>query len=216
LKNLVLSSFILFLVCSCSLSHHAIQNQDSDIPDLKPVFWFQCDTGHFLFNAKIHLLKNNYNGIIVIRCFPDDVHRIVFINTVGLKIFDIEHTNGNNYVIHYLLEVLNRKGLVKTLKNDLDLLLMNRLKGINPQILQKKSAEKTIFKYANAGQKFYLTLSDETGIKQQVIQKTGLPKKVRVDYYGNKRTGIDSVNITHYHFRLSIEMIRILEDYAAE
>jgi hypothetical protein len=153
---------------------------------------------------------------MVIRCLPSNAHRIIFITAIGLKIFDIEHTTEDKFIIHYLLDALNRKSLVKTLKNDIDLLLMNGLKGIIPEILQKKSTGEVVLKYVNNNRKYYFTFSNETALKEQVIQKTVLSKKVRADYFGNKITGIDSVKISHYRFKLSILMNRIIEDHAAE
>jgi hypothetical protein len=183
-----------------------------------PVSWFRADSGHFLFNTKIELLKNHFSGLMVVKPSGSDHYRVVFITAVGLKVFDMEFFPNKDTRVHYIMEGMNRKALIRTLTNDIGLVLMNRISHTEPVILNEKGSNDRIFKYPDRGRKSYYHVEGGTNYAYLVKQTAGITNKVKAGLYGTPLSGIDSIKIFHYNFRLSIDLYRIHEEtnHAAE
>jgi len=202
---------LLFFSNGCSV---AIFNDYHRLPDYKgntPVSWFQSDTAHSLFNTKIDLMKNHFSGLMVIKPLAGASYRVVFITEVGLKIFDLEFFPDREVKLHYIMDVMNRKALIKTLSNDISLLLLNGLTG-QPKVMSKKNSPGAIFRYRYKGKKNYVHLKEKHAMPFYVKQTSCLSNKVRVNLYGKPGSGLDSVKIKHYNLRLSLDLYRIKEN----
>jgi hypothetical protein len=191
--------------------------QDASAPS-RPSSWFRADTGYFLFNTGIDLMKNHYSGLMVVKPEGIDAHRVVFITEVGLKVFDMEFRPDSMVRVHYMMDVLNKKALVNTLSKDLSLLLMNGLSRMDAELYRKKDWPDMVYKVHEGKLKSYYHIH-QGGERPYLAQQTGyLTNKVRVHFYGNEVTGIDSARIQHDHLKLSIVIYRInqVSGHAAE
>lgn len=210
LKGLPPLLFLLLSSCSVSL-FNGYQRNDAEVA-VTPVSWFEADTGHFLFNTRIDLFRNHYSGIMVIKQVSPKTYRVVFITEVGLKIFDMEFFPDREVKVHFIMEAMNKKALIKTLSNDIGLILMNRLVANEPVILHKKASNYPIFKYSDQGRKNYYYISGSGGRPFHIKQRDGITNKLKADLYGSDGSGIDSIKIDHYNIRLSINLFRINEE----
>jgi hypothetical protein len=218
LPLLLLPLPLLLLLSSCSFSLFDNYQQAPENANVIAQSWFAADTGHFLFSTKIDILKNHFSGLMVVKPVNKDHYRVIFLTEVGLKIFDMEFFPDKEFMVHYMIEAMNRKPVVKTLGNDMSLILMNRLSGIKPVYLHKKGYSDRVFKYKNQGRKNYYFTKDSLNNPYLAKQTAGITHKVKADFFGTPITGIDSVRISHDNIRLSIELYRIHEGkgYAAE
>lgn len=203
-RNLFLIS-LTFLSTSCSLSLFPGYHPHKAHQGTVPTSWFQADSGHFLFNAQIELMKNHFSGLMVIK--PEPVsYRVVFLSEVGLKLIDLELLHNGQVKVHYVLESMDRKSLIRTLVNDMNLMLLNGLEEQSPVILEEKGSADIICRYKSGGRKHYYYLRDPLGKPYQGKQTACLNNKVRADFFGNPVSGPDSIRINHYNFRLSIRL----------
>jgi hypothetical protein len=90
----------------------------------KPVSWFRTDSDHLLMRTQIDMMKKHFSGLMVIKALPDEGYRLIFLTEVGLKIFDMEFSSGKLVQVHYMLDAMNKKVIVKTLSGDLGMMLM--------------------------------------------------------------------------------------------
>jgi hypothetical protein len=178
---------------------------------IEPVSWFKTDSDHVLMNTTIDVIKNHFSGLMVIKSQPGNGYRVVFLTEIGLKIFDMEFIPGNPVKVHYFMEALNRKILVKTLSADMKLLLVLPEKDEEPVVYEGPSAQKMV-KFKNKRGRNYYEISPLTGKPVQAYQVSGTSKKVRIDYYSKGGEEIDSVNIVHDHVNLRISMHLINEN----
>jgi hypothetical protein len=211
LKSVLLYSLLL-LFTSCSVSIFNGYHQNVTDTYNAPVSWFQSDTGHYLFNSKIDLMKNHFSGLMVIKPLAGGIYRVIFITEVGLKIFDMEFFPDQEVKVHYIMDAMNKKALIKTLSNDISLVLMNRYGNIKPDLLHEKASGDVVFRYRDKGRKCYCYVSDSSSMPYRVLQTGGIANKVNANLYGDNASGIDSVIISHYNFRLSIGLYRINEE----
>jgi hypothetical protein len=182
---------------------------DSD--NLTPVSWFASDTGEYLFNTGIDVMKKHFSGLMVIKPTGRDTCRVIMITEVGLKVMDLELFPTGGLKVHYIMEPLNKKILIRTLSNDIGMVLMNRLSHKNYEVLQDRKKGDAIFRYRFGRQKNFYYLSDNSPYPYYVRQVKGITNKVHASFYGNGSWGPDSVNIEHYNLALSVKLHRIKE-----
>lgn len=71
-----------------------------------------------LFAMKIDFRKNHFSGLLLIKPTGDGHYRMVFNTHFGMGIFDVE-VSRDAFKVHSCLEALNRKNILRLLKNDL-------------------------------------------------------------------------------------------------
>jgi hypothetical protein len=202
---------LLLLLNSCSMSLFNGYYRNGTDAGHAPISWFQADTGHYLFNTKIDLMKNHFSGLMVVKPVGKDNFRVVFLTQVGLKVFDMEFFPDKDSKVHYIMDAMNKKALIKTLTNDLSLVLMNGFSGKEPIVLYEKDSSDLIYRYINGSRKCYYYVESSFVNPYRVKQTAGITNKVKADLYGTAAKGIDSIKISHYNIRLSISLFRINE-----
>ncbi len=130
---------------------------------------------------------------------------------MGLKIFDMEFPETGDVIMHYCIDALNRKMILKTLQNDLG--LMTNWKGNikkTAECKDKKSGS-TVIKLKKKNKRSYLYVNNETGKTDKILQTGLFTKKVNLCYYSSQENKIDSIHIHHYNLKLNIHLSAINE-----
>lgn len=176
--------------------------------EIKP--WFQTGADHFLFNSSVDVFKNHFSGLMVIKPMTADDYRVIFINEVGIKIFDMEFTGSGDYKVHYCLEYLNKKLLLKTLRNDLSLMLNNQ-SGKNLKGLQNSETGDILLKMRDMSGVKYILVDNRSGKARQITRPGCAGKKVRITYFSGSGNDADSIRISHFNIKLDIHLSKINE-----
>jgi hypothetical protein len=206
----ILFGFLLMLSsCSVSLFPGYKAAPMKDIRE--PFSWFQSDTGYFLFNIKVDLAKNHFTGLLAAKETGKDTFRVVMITEVGLKLFDFEFIPKQEMKVHYLVDAMNRQILIKTLSEDIGLVLMHPASGtIDPAILIDKNGN-IIFRYRDHCKKSYYYHKENAVLPYYARRTKGISNKAYAEFFGNKATGIDSIKLAHENISLNIQLNRITE-----
>jgi hypothetical protein len=213
LKNLVLSSILVTLLAGCSYREFDSFQRTSEavirLNDIKP--WFIEGPDHYLFHADIDIYRNHFGGMMVIKYLSKESCRVVYITEVGIKIFDMEFFINGDFKLHYCLDAINRKIIIKTLKNDLGLMLANIPTDNKIKFSEDLKQNKTLLKSTDhLGTKYYL-LNNKSLRTEEILTRNSLQKKVEIKYFYNQ-SDLDSVRIKHYNIRLRIHLSRINEN----
>ncbi len=203
-------AIVLFCLQGCSFGLLEGYRKTEQV-SITPVSWFKTDTGHLLMNTTIDVLKNHFSGLMVIKSQAGGGYRVVFITEVGLKIFDMEFIPGEKDNVHYIMDAMNKKVLVKTLSADLKLLLIQPQDDEKPVVYENPAGLK-MAKYSHNRKRNYYEISSLTGKPVQAYQVSGTSKKVRIDYHSADGEQIDSVAIVHNRVNLRIDMHLIHEN----
>jgi hypothetical protein len=123
---------------------------------------------------------------------------------------DFEFYPSGDMKVYYIMDPINRKMLIRTLKNDIGMVLMNRPEA-KPVKLTERNTGYPVYKFSSRCRKNYYVLSPGNDKPIRARQIKGLTNKVRASFYGDPVTGLDSVNIEHYSINLSINLKRIIE-----
>jgi hypothetical protein len=182
-------------------------------PENKLQPWFQGDHNSILYKTSIDIYKNHFSGLMVIKPVSDESHRILFITELGIKIFDMEFFRNGEFRLHYCLEALNRRSVIRTLKNDLGLMIHN-IPDLNKKIKifgDVQSGQTVIKQKSGLGARHYF-VGEGFNCVDVIIQTSGTGKKVNLRFYGTPENLIDSVMISHYKIKLDIHLTALHEN----
>lgn len=141
-----------------------------------------------------------------------DTFRVVMITETGLKILDLELFPDTAPTVHYIMDAMNRKMLIKTLSGDMRLALMNHSNHERPRFLTDKKTGNAVYKYRNQGRRFYYFMKENEIHPYYVKQMRGITNQVKANFFGNMETGPDSIIISHQNIALTVQLFRIIED----
>jgi len=208
LKNLALSSILILLLSGCSISlFNNFQPSELTLTgDKNPDSWFRKDAGRYLFQSTIDIYKNNYTGLLFVKPVGEN-YRILFITEMGIKIFDIEFFRDNDFKVHYCVEELNKKTIINTLGNDLYLMLFNIAE--EGKLMREKKEGTLIIKSKDSFGTRYCTLDEQTNKVEELIKTGTFLNKVNIKFSGKAEP--DSILISHYNFKLKIQLTRLHE-----
>ncbi len=170
--------------------------------------WFREDTGRYLYQSSIDIFRNNYSGLLFIKPLGDS-HRVLFITETGIKIFDMEFFRTGDFRVHYCLEAMNRKSVIKALGNDMTLMLYNIPENGKTKIMQEKGTGKMIIKSKDNNGTRYCTINDKTGKVDELIRTGTFTNKLNIRFFSTSGIEPDSILISHYNLKLKIHLTKL-------
>ncbi|NPA68247.1 MAG: hypothetical protein GXO50_06520 [Chlorobi bacterium] len=148
MKSKLYIFFVLFAMQSCVTGKFASAPEDFNYKKI-----LSDNSKSYIYRAQIKLYDNDFSGLLVIKPGKDK-SRIVFLNEIGMKFFDIELLK-DSYTIHHIFTPVNKKMFIKLLVNDFRFMLMSgtdtkthylkEKKTENPALQIKKAKEIFIF-----------------------------------------------------------------------
>ena len=198
---LILSSFLL---AHCTPVHKQMQAAQADVNRVRQ---FQPAFGTALYNTTVDVTGNHLSGLLMIKRMPDSSVRIVFSSEMGLGFFDFEFRPDGDFKVHSIIKKMNRKAVIKTLRHDFELVLMNRLDYTKASVRSNKDELYFIFPQEK-GFNYYVT---DPEFKKLIRMERASNKKVIVKaVVKDMRNGIpDSIGIAHQAFEFNIGLKRI-------
>lgn len=200
---LILSSCLLILL-SCSPAHKQMQTANADISILqkfKPAFKVA------LYSTTVDVVGNHLSGLLLIKKMPDSITRMVFSSEMGLGFFDFGFTGNGDFKVYSIIKKMNKKSVIKTLRHDFELVLMNTLDNSRASVRTQDGLLYFIFPQAK-GYNYYIT---NAGGSELVRMERASNKKVIVEaIMQNYVNGIpDTIGISHKTFEFNIGLKRI-------
>jgi len=206
----ILFGFLL-LLSSCSVSLFPGYKHAPNTHYIEPLSWFQSDSGHFLFNTRVDLIRNHLTGLMVAKETGRDTFRVVMITEVGLKLFDFEFTPDHTMKVHFIIDAMDRRILIKTLSEDIGMLLMHPASGTNDRAILQDKKGNIIYRYRDHCKKTYYFHTEDSSLPYYAERMKGISRKATVEFFGNQANGPDSVKLAHDNISLNIHLYRILE-----
>jgi hypothetical protein len=177
------------------------KDNDSCLAQFRPTFT------RTLYNAQVNILRTHLSGLLLIKLMPDSSTRLVFSTETGFKFFDFEFDSAGKFSVHYILEKMNRKAVIKTLHADFELMLMKQL--VNRQAETLKKGDLLYHRYAGE-EDFDYYITDSNCNKLIRVEKAGNKKPSMQMIMQNYFNGVpDTIGITHSHFKFNIGLKRL-------
>lgn len=203
MRYLLLSSLVIAL--SCTSAYKGLHKTTGDIHAIDK---FKPAYSVVLYKTEINVIGNYLSGLLLIKKMPDSSTRLLFSNEMGFKFFDFEFSNNGEFKVHYILKKMDRKAVIKTLRKDFEIVLMQNLDYSNASIKKNDSG---IFYYTfpqKKGFNYYITDSSANELIR--MERTSKRKTIVTVVSQNYNNGLpDSIGITHHKFDFTIGLKRI-------
>jgi hypothetical protein len=200
----LLSGSCLFFFISCTPVYRQMQTTAGNINVLakfKPAFSVA------LYNTQVDVVGNHLSGLLLIKKMQDSSTRMVFSNEMGFKFFDFEFTPGGNFKVYSIVKQMNKKAVIKTLRKDFELILMEGLDSAALSVRTSNGLTYYVFPQTK-GYNYYIT--DSTGDKLVRMERASKRKTVVEAIMKNYINGIpDTIGISHKTFNFTIGLKRI-------
>lgn len=199
---LILSS-LLFLL-SCLPSYKQMQTATADVNVLqkfRPAFTVA------LYNTTVDVVGNHLSGLLLIKKMPDSSTRLVFSNEMGLGFFDFEFKPDGDFKVYSVMKKLNKKSVIKTLRHDFELVLMNTIDYSKATVKTNEGLTYFIFPQTK-GFNYYIT--NPSGEELLRMERASNSKTIVEAVMKNYVNGIpDTIGISHKTFEFNIGLKKI-------
>lgn len=201
--------YLIFISCligllSCSAPYKKMQQSTGG--DVNCVFSFKPVFTTALYTTQVNVTGKHLSGLLLIKTMPDSSTRIVFTSEAGFKFFDFGFS-GNEFNVYYIYSEMNKKPVIKTLRKDFQLILMNNLYGKTAYMLKNDSLVYNVFR---EGKDHYYYLTDSNCSQMIKMERGSSKKMVMTAIAQNMQQGMpDTIGITHSNFNFEIGLKRI-------
>ncbi len=155
----------------------------------------------YIYRASLDLYDNDFSGMIIIKP-QEDNFRIVFINEIGMKFFDIEVFEETHKVNH-IFEPMNKKMLINLLVSDFRFILMNNLKS-DFKIYEEKGSGLIAIK--PKGKKEVYFFNNQSKFPEKAVKYSIFRKMVFLTYEDYKEEVPKHISIKHKNIKFSMDL----------
>jgi len=163
--------------------------------------YFSNISTDYVYKSKIDIYGNYFGGILIIKKIGNFHHRVVFATEFGSKIFDFEFQN-DTFKVNAILEELDRKIIVNTLKKDFQLLLREHVSVTK----QYKNADYDIYQSENRKRLNFYFINKKTETLGKLVNTSKTKEKVIITYKNIETELAKNIEIEHKNLQLKIEL----------
>jgi hypothetical protein len=199
---LIISVFLFFIVSSCATINVvkgyipvAIETTEFKVP------YFSNPDMDYVYKANIAVYGNELSGIFIAKKINDTTHRVVFTTEFGNKLLDFE-ISETEFKINSIIDELDKKILINTLKTDFRLLLRNNY-TVNSQY---NSKENKVFLSEKGKINNYLFISTSNNKLSKIVYTTKRKEKINIFVTSENNIFATKIIIQHYNIKLKIEL----------
>lgn len=193
--------FLVLLFGSCSLkTTKGLLKEKSNLSNFKNVY-FSDVSKDYVYKTKIDIYDNYFGGIMIFKKIGENHHRVVFTTEFGNKIFDFEFDNGI-FKKNSIIDDLDKKLIVNTLKNDFKILL----KENNTIINQYKDGNSKIYESKLDNRYNFFYVSDTTKELKKIVHTSKFKEKIAIVFTSVENTIAKKININHKNIQLNINL----------
>jgi hypothetical protein len=198
----IISVFFVLILSSCSsldvvkgYNPVTLEKTTFEVP------YFSSPEMDYVYKANITVYGNELSGIFIAKKINDTTHRVVFTTEFGNKLLDFE-ISETNFKVNSIVDELDRKILINTLKTDFRFLLKNRYELKQ----QYDNLDNKLYLAEEANRVNYLFVSKSTDNLSKIVVAS--KRKERINFFFTSENNIfaTKVVIQHYNIKLRMEL----------
>ncbi|MEO8515615.1 MAG: hypothetical protein ABI426_02670 [Flavobacterium sp.] len=167
--------------------------------------YFSNPETDYVYKANIEIYGNKLGGIFIAKKINDSIHRVVFTTEFGNKLLDFE-LSEHNFKVNYILDDLNRKIIINTLRDDFKLLLK-----ANHTVSEVFENERFVIYKSIDNKRFNYFFEDKKKNKLIKLVNTSKTKeKVTFEFSSENSIFAENIKISHQNIKLKIELNQII------
>lgn len=178
-------------------------------PVVNPVYtatYFADPATDYIYKAHISVYGNDFGGIFIVKRIDETSHRVAFTTEFGNKLFDFTITD-TDFTVNYIVEDMDRKIIVNTLKKDFMLLLK---KKHNVSSMYENS-EYIVYTSKSAKRDNYIFTDKNSGRLKQIVNATKAKEKVIITFEPKSKMLANKITIDHKNIKLNINLTYLNE-----
>ncbi len=205
--------FLAFTFCFYSCAPKAYQQLVQVAGNAACVYKFQPQFERALYRATVDVTGNHLSGILLIKQMPNSATRLLFTNEAGFIIFDFEFSRSGTFIVHSIVENMNKDAVKQTLKKDFQLILFNIPAGVlKPYRFKNQKEGEKYFAY-HEGKDYYYYITNAECSQLLRMERGNSLKKVMEAYSGAVKDKVpDNIKIHHTNFNFDINLKRIYDN----
>lgn len=204
LQNSVYSLiFLLFVSCKTYklTDVKPVSNSEKTVENL-----YFSSNEDYVYKCQMDIYKNHVSGILILKKINETTHRVVLTSDFGNKLIDFE-ISDNNFKLNYVLPDLDKKIVIKFLKNDFQQLLKRQY-----PVTESFENENSKIYFSKVDKKiYYLFFNKENGLLKQIIYTKNNKEKIDFTFDAKKHIFADSIDLQHKDFKINIKLFQITE-----
>jgi hypothetical protein len=204
MKNLLLSSVIALTFVSCTLGHYGRLGKPVKTT-AAPKSIFGENFNSFLFKTNITVYGKDFSGLLITKQMSPQDYRVIFTTELGMKLFDFEFKD-TAFTLHYCVPQFNKPKLLKTIQEDIQILLMNNLNGKSFEQLKDPKSTNTVYRTKEGRLYNYYCIEESSGHLIKIEHSKKRVKKIIFTFSNFKNDFPNSIVIKHYNIKLQIEL----------
>lgn len=155
-----------------------------------------------LYNTHVNVVGKHLSGLLLFKRMPDSSMRIVFSSEMGAKFFDFEFNADGAFKVHQVMSQLNKKAVIKTLRNDFELILML---GVRPgEAVVKTDGLYNWYGFPKKNDTYYYVTTRNCDSLVKIEHAMKRKPKVQMIMSGYKDGVPDTIGISHRNFNFDI------------
>lgn len=204
-----LSSVLILLFASCSTPYNGLQSAKSNtsIYSYKPEFkreLYRCIVdGKFIFK-KFHL-----SGVLFFKQLENGTKRAVFQNEMGIAFFDFQWDENRKFSVRQIMEQLDKEAVVKTLRKDLEMLMMIGMDEKSEIMLRGDRGNEQVYRLNRDNAYVYYTTKNDDLVKIENANNRKIVISVIVGNKEKKQSMPDNIKYTHHKANFTISLTKI-------
>lgn len=211
MRSLKYVSLLPLLLAACSNPYRKLATADRDAPSamrFRPAVTkelFRCVVDGRVLFKKFHL-----SGLLLFKTFEDGSTRAVFQNEMGFSFFDFKWDAHDSFGVVSVIPQLDKPALVKTLRKDMNLLLMKQLDTVTERHFRMDQEQYDRFTLEK-GYAYYIS----QGNVLKRIENAGKSKVITIKLAGppKERAGLaGQVLFQHHKAHFTIDLKKIEPD----
>lgn len=172
--KLISLTALLFTACSTPYKgYRSTKSSSATVYQYKPDFdrvLYRC-----IVDGKFLLKKYHLSGLLFFKQLETGTKRAIFQNEMGLAFFDMEWKADGNFELKQVIPQLDKEAVIKTLRNDMEMLLMIGAEKDSEILLQRDRGEEQVYRLNKGKGYLYYVVEDEKLIK---IESANNKKKI--------------------------------------
>lgn len=205
MRNLLLNSFILLLLSGCTLGNYKqLQVKTAGTREI-PTSLFGENFNSFLFKTNLRIYGHDFSGLLVTKQLEPRTYRVIFTTELGMKLFDFEFKD-TSFSIKSCIPQFNRPKLLKLIKHDIELLLMNFPPEQVYDRLYDAKDSMNVYRYAFGKNKVYYYYGENSAELRKIEEAKKQVKKINFVLSDVENNFPKHIFIHHYDVKLTIEL----------
>lgn len=163
--------------------------------------YFSDTATDYVYKAHISVYGKEFGGIFIAKKVSDSAYRTAFTTEFGNKLFDFE-ISDDSFKVNYILEEMDKKIVINTLKHDFMLLLKQR----HAYDYNYENSDFSVLKSEDGKRYNYLFLDKKDGRLVKLVNAGKSKEKIIISYTPENDALAKNIVIDHKNIKLKIEL----------